>query len=122
MKKDYTLLIYNNGFLLSVESPCYCLFNSNLFSLKGKPLEYFFIPDSIQRLRTLENGKKTSIHLCAKTSGAILNTFATRNKFQQTEIIVIYVRENISVTNTDTTIYEKHSVCLHGKHLPIPYV
>lgn len=110
MKKDYTLLIFNNGFLLSVESPCHCLFNSNLFSLKGKPLEDFFISDSIDRLHSLENGKKTSINLCAKTSGAILNAFATRNKFQQTEVFIIYLKENANITNSDTVLYQKHSV------------
>ena len=110
MKKEYTLLIFNNGFLISLESPSYCLFNSNQFSLKGKPIEDFFIPDSIEQLRRLENGKKTKLHLCAKASKAILNVFAIRNKFQQTEVLLIYITEDISITNSDTAVYEKHSV------------
>ncbi len=110
MKKDYTLLIFNNSILVSVDSPSYCLFNSDLFSLKGKPIEYFFISDSIDSLLRLENGRKTSVNLCAKTSGAIFSAFAVKIKFQKTELIVIYSKENMSMTNTDTIPYTKHSV------------
>lgn len=110
MKKDYTILIFNNGFLISLDSPSHCIFNSDIFSLNGKPLEYFFIDDSIERLQKLENCKKTHINLCAKTSGAILSAFATKTKFQKTEIILLYFKENLNVTNSDTVIYEKHSV------------
>ncbi len=110
MKKDYTLLIFNNSILVSVDSPSYCLFNADLFSLKGKPIEYFFIADSIDSLLRLENGRKTSVNLCAKTSGAIFSAFAVKIKFQKTELIVIYSKENMSMTNTDAIPYTKHSV------------
>ncbi len=110
MKKDYTIMVFNNGFLLSLDSPSHCIFNSDVFSLNAKPLEYFFIDDSIDRLHKLENCKKTNINLCAKTSGAILNGFATKTKFQKSEVIVLYFKENLNVTNSDTVLYEKHSV------------
>lgn len=110
MKKDYTLMIFNNANLMSVESHSYCLFDSDLFSLKGKPIESFFIPESINSLSRLENGRKTSVHLCAKTTGAIFQAFAVKTKFQKTEVVLIYTKENLNATNHDNIPYEKHSV------------
>lgn len=110
MKKDYTLMIFNNSDLVSLESPTYCLFDANLFSLKGKPIEYFFVSESIDSLSRLENGRKTAVNLCAKTTGAIFSAFAVKLKFQKTEVFVIYSKENMDITNSDSVPYEKHSV------------
>ena len=109
MKNDYTILIFNNGVLLSVQSPLVCLFDTELHSLNGKRIEELFIPDTIERLSRLETNKKIPFHLCAKSTGCIFNASVEKLKFQKTELIVMYSKENLNSTNSEFNPMLKHT-------------
>ena len=110
MKKEYTLLIFNSGTLVHIESPTRCLFNIPLPSLSGKRIEELFIRDSIDNIAKLEQNKKTTLNLCAKSTGSLFGARVTRTKFQKTETILIYTNENLNHTNSDIVPVRKQTV------------
>lgn len=110
MRINYTLLVFTNSVLLCAKSPSHCLFNSNIFSLQGKPMEYFFHPESLHAISQLEMGRKKTLQLCAKDTGAIFTARVIKTKFEFAEMIAVYTIDNMNVTNSDTAAYEVHSV------------
>ncbi len=110
MKHDYTLFLFSNGVLQSVQSPSPCLFNTDIYSLRGKRMEELLIPDSIERLSQLENGKKTTLNLCAKSTGAIFTVNAVKMKFRKCETYLLYCKDNLVNTNSDTAPFVEKSV------------
>lgn len=110
MKKEYTLLIFNSGTLVHTESPTRCLFDIPLPSLPGKRIEELFIRDSIDKIAKLEQNKKTTLNLCAKSTGSLFGARVVRTKFQKTETILIYTNENLNHTNSDVASVRKQTV------------
>ncbi len=109
MKNDYTLLIFNNGCLLSVQSPLVCLFNTEQHSLIGKRIEELFISDTIERLSAIETNKKIPFHLCAKSNTAVFHASVEKLKFPKTELLVIYTKENLNITNSECNPLLQHT-------------
>lgn len=109
MKNDYSLLIFNNGYLISVKSPLACLFNTETHSLTGKRLKELFIPDTIDRLLLLGKNKKTTVHLCAKSNNAVFDANVEKINFQKAELIIIYTKENLNITNSEENPMLRHT-------------
>ena len=110
MKKEYTLLIFNSGTLVHAESPARCLFNTALPALTGKRMEEIFIRESIDQIARLDTNRKSTVNLCAKSTGSIFSARVVKSKFQKTETIIIYTNENLNFTNSDIAPMRKESV------------
>lgn len=110
MKNEYTLLVFNHGILVYFKSPGSCLFNTNRYSLQGKLIEELLIPDSIKALDNLEYFKKSKLNLCAVSTGAVFMAEVSKIKFLQTELLVIYTKENLNTTNAESDQLLKNSV------------
>ena len=110
MEKEYTLLVFNNGTLVYAKSPTRCLFDTALPALPGKRIEEILIRESIEQIGKLESNKKSTINLCAKSTGSLFGARVVRSKFQKTETVVIYTNENLNFTNSDTAPVRKESI------------
>ncbi|MBO5408012.1 MAG: hypothetical protein J6A61_01185 [Clostridia bacterium] len=109
MKNDYTLLIFNNGCLTAVQSPLVCLFDTECHSLIGKRIEELFISDTIERLSSIEVNKKVPFHICAKSNKAIFPASVEKIRFPKTEVLVIYTKENLNITNSEFNPMIQHT-------------
>ncbi len=110
MEKEYTLLVFNNGTLVYAKSPTRCLFDTALPALPGKRMEEIFLRESLEQIGKLEPNKKSSVNLCAKSTGSLFGARIVRTKFQKTETVVIYTDENLNFTNSDLAPIRKESV------------
>lgn len=110
MEKEYTLLVFNNGTLVYAKSPTRCLFDTALPALPGKRIEEILIRESIEQIGKLESNKKSTINLCAKSTGSLFGARVVRSKFQKTETVIIYTNENLNFTNSDTAPVRKESI------------